>query len=112
MNLTTIGGLLWHGDEFLSLLIRISYRQNKFEVKSAIRCYFMPCGSLIDVNVSEEYGASIFRLEESSDLNLEVSGFSESSVTLKEHSIVSQKIVIFMFGVVGTSHIICGLTWC
>jgi hypothetical protein len=69
----------------------------------------MPCSSIIGVNVSEEYGASIFRLEESSDLKLEVSGSSESSVTLKEHSIVSQKIVILMFGVVGTSHIICNL---
>jgi hypothetical protein len=49
----------------------------------------MPCGSVIGVNVSEEYGASIFRLEESSDLKLEVSGSSEASVTFNEPGIVS-----------------------
>jgi hypothetical protein len=51
----------------------------------------MPCGSVRGASVSEEYGASTFRLEESSDLKLEVAYFSEISVTLKEHAIVSQK---------------------
>jgi hypothetical protein len=68
-------------------------------------CDFVPCGSVRGVNVSEEYGASTFRLEESSDLKLAVAGFSETSVTLKEHGIVSQKAVILIFGVVRTSHI-------
>jgi hypothetical protein len=69
----------------------------------------MSCGSVRGVSVSEEYGASTFRLEESSDLKLEVAGFSEISVTLKEHAIVSQKAVILVFGVVRTSHITCHL---
>jgi hypothetical protein len=69
----------------------------------------MPCCSVRGVNVSEEYGASTIRLEESSDLKLEVVGFSETSVTLKENGIVSQKTVILIFGVVRTSRITCHL---
>jgi len=69
----------------------------------------MPYGSVGGVNVSEEYVASTFKLEESSDLKLEVAGFSETSVTLKEHGILSQKAVILIFGVVKTSHITCHL---
>lgn len=74
-------------------------------MKSAVLCHFMPCGSIRGVNVSEEYGASTFGLEESSDLKLEVAVFSETSVTLKEQGIVSQKAVILIFRVVRTSHI-------
>lgn len=69
----------------------------------------MPCGSVRGVNVSDEYGVSIFRLDESSDLKLEVAGFCETSVTLKEHGFVSQKAVILIFGAVRTSHITCHL---
>jgi len=69
----------------------------------------MPCSSVGGANVLEKYVASTFRLEESSDLKLEVAGFSETSVTLKEHGIVSEKAVILIFGVVRSSHIICHL---
>jgi hypothetical protein len=69
----------------------------------------MPCGSVRGVSVLEEYGASTFRLEESSVLKLEVAGCSETSVTLKEHAIVSQKAVILVFGVVRTYYITCHL---
>jgi len=69
----------------------------------------MPYSSVGGVNVSEEYVASTIRLEEYSDLKLEVAGFSESSVTLIEHGIIFQKAVILIFGVVRTSHITCHL---
>jgi len=78
-------------------------------MKSAVLCDFMPCGSVRGVNVSEEYGASTFRLEESSDLKLGVAGFSETSLTRQEHDFESQKAVILIFGVVRTSHVTCHL---
>jgi hypothetical protein len=51
-------------------------------------CDFMPCGSVRGVNISE-YGASTLRLEKFFDLKLDVAGFSETSVILKEHGIGS-----------------------
>ena len=36
----------------------------KVKLRSVVVCDFMPCGSVRGVNVSEEYGASTFRLEE------------------------------------------------